>query len=146
MALLAANCAQIERWPARLGFVARALAQRYWPGALTLVLPAGNGWEGFRIPAHAATRTILSAAGRVLRVTSANRSGLPPALTAAAAAAALGDGVELVLDTGPAPGGRPSTVVKIEETTITILREGAIPGDAIIKIHRELTQNLPELS
>jgi len=142
--LLTANCAQIERWPARLGPVARALAKRYWPGALTLVLPAGNGWEGFRIPDHAAAQAVLSAVGGALRVTSANRSGSAPALTAKAAAETLGGAVELVLDTGPAPGGRPSTVVQIGETTITILREGAIPGREIIKMHRELMRDRPE--
>lgn len=142
--LLAADCAQVERWPAKLGPVARALAERYWPGALTLVLPAGQGWEGFRIPDHAAARAIASAAGVALRVTSANRSGASPALTARAAAEALGDAVELVVDAGPAPGGRPSTVAQIGETTITILREGAIPGRDIIKMHGDLMRDRPD--
>jgi tRNA threonylcarbamoyl adenosine modification protein (Sua5/YciO/YrdC/YwlC family) len=135
--LLAADCAQIEGWPVSFTPLARLLARRYWPGALTMVLAAGAGrWEGFRIPNHAPALALLRAAGRPLRVTSANRSGAPPALTAAAAADALGATVDLVLDAGPAPGGRPSTVVKVENENLTVLREGAIPGRELIETWR----------
>lgn len=135
--LLAADCGQIERWPAALTPLARKLARRYWPGALTMVLADGaGGWNGFRIPAHAAALALLRAAGSPLRVTSANRSGAPPALTAQAAADALGAAVELILDAGPAPGGRPSTVIRLDEPAIAILREGAIPGCEIIEAAR----------
>lgn len=135
--LLADDCARIERWPARLSPAARILARRYWPGALTMVLATDAGrWEGFRIPDHSAALMILRGADGPLRVTSANRSGAPPALTAEAAAKALGDNVELVLDTGPTPGNRPSTVIRIEQETITILREGAIPGREILETYR----------
>ncbi len=130
--LLAADLAQVERWPAELGPLARALARRYWPGALTMVLPCGGGrWEGFRVPAHPAPLALLRAADSPLRVTSANRSGAAPALTAGAAAAALGDAAELILDAGPAPGGRPSTVIRIEAGAVIVLREGAIPASEI---------------
>ncbi len=138
--LLAADYAQIEDWPAKLNPMAHKLAQRYWPGALTMVLACGAGqWEGFRIPAHAATRTLLRAAGWPLRVTSANRSGGEPALTAQAASEALGVSVALVLDAGPAAGGRPSTVIRINDAMVTVLREGAIPGSEILAAAREIT-------
>lgn len=136
--LLVADRAQIEQWPAQLNGAASALAQQYWPGALTMVLATGHntaaqgaaptGWEGFRIPKHAVALAILRAAGGALRVTSANPSGAPPALTAPEAAERLGAAAELVLDAGAAPGGRPSSVVKIEDQTITILREGYLLG------------------
>ena len=125
--LLAADYRQVEASRAELGVAGRALAARYWPGALTLVLKTGNTWEGFRVPHHPATQAILKAVGGMLRVTSANMSGKPPALTAAAAVAALGSAVELVVDAGPAPGGVPSTVVRIGAGRCDVLREGAIP-------------------
>ena len=139
--LLAADCRQVEASRAELGAAGRALAARYWPGALTLVLKTGTTWEGFRVPNHPATQAILKAVGGVLRVTSANVSGEPPALTAAAAVAALGSAVELAVDAGPAPGGVPSTVVKIGLGACDVLREGAIPGAEIAKIVRSAEVN-----
>ncbi|MDP2991670.1 MAG: L-threonylcarbamoyladenylate synthase [Kiritimatiellota bacterium] len=134
IALLAADGRQVEAYGAQLGVIGRALADRYWPGALTMVLKTGNTWEGFRIPNHPVTLAILKAMGGVLRVTSANMSGEVPALTAAAAVAALGSAVELAVDAGPAPGGVPSTVVKIGLGRCDILREGAIPSAEIAEI------------
>ncbi len=111
------------KMPAR----ARDLARRFWPGALTLVLPVGDGTEGFRVPDHAVTRAVLAASGGLLRITSANRSGAPESRDAAAAVAALGRHVSVVLDAGPAPGGVASTVVAIaSDGALRVLREGAL--------------------
>ena len=86
---LAADAAEVARAGAVMGWRARRLARRYWPGPLTLVLPMGDGFEGFRVPDHPVTLAVLRAAGGLLRVTSANLSGQPAASDAAAAAAAL---------------------------------------------------------
>jgi len=134
--LLAADCRQVEASQAELGAAGRALAARYWPGALTMVLKTGAIWEGFRVPNHPATQAILKAMGGVLRVTSANVSGAPPTLTAAEAVVALGAAVELAVDAGPAPGGLPSTVVKVGLGRCDILREGAISGREIAALCR----------
>lgn len=115
-----------ERLNARFGKAGDALAHRFWPGPLTLVLPVEHGWEGFRVPDHRIARAIIAAAGGLLRVTSANLSGHRSALTAADAVRELQEGVTLAIDSGPAPGGVPSTVVKIENEQAVILREGAI--------------------
>ena len=115
-----------ERYGAVLGTMGTALAQAYWPGPLTLVVPVGERTEGFRMPRHAATLALLTACGGALRVTSANLSGEPPALTAGAAARELRDFVDMVLDAGPARGGTPSTVVEVRESKIRVLREGAV--------------------
>ena len=120
--------------------IGRALANRYWPGALTMVLKTGATWEGFRVPNHPVTLAILKAMGGVLRVTSANLSGEAPALTAAAATAALGSAIELVVDAGPAPGGVPSTVVQIGFGRCDVLREGAIPSSEIAGIVASLRE------
>ena len=143
IALLAADGRQVEAFRAELGVIGRALAARYWPGALTMVLKTGDTWEGFRVPNHPVTLAILKAMGGVLRVTSANMSGEAPALTAAAAVAALGSAIELVVDAGPAPGGVPSTVVKIGRGRCDVLREGAIPGAEIAEIVASLRKNNP---
>jgi L-threonylcarbamoyladenylate synthase len=136
--LLVADIQDVARRGAVLGQRARALAQRYWPGPLTLVLRAGDTFEGFRVPDHPVTLAVLRAAGGVLRVTSANRSGEPAAQDAEAAAAALAGHVRLVLDAGPAPLGRESTVVREEGGELTVLREGAIPAAEILGVSRPL--------
>ena len=141
IALLAADARQVEAARAELGVIGRALADRYWPGALTMVLKTGATWEGFRVPNHPVTLAILKAMGGVLRVTSANLSGKAPALTAAAAVAALGSAIALVVDAGPAPGSVPSTVVKIGLGRCDVLREGAIPASEITGIVASLREN-----
>lgn len=142
IALLAADGRQVEASRAELGPIGRALADRYWPGALTMVLKAGDAWEGFRVPDHPVALAILRAVGGVLRVTSANLSGAAPALTAAAAVAALGSAIDLAVDAGPAPGGIPSTVIKIGPGRCDVLREGAIPGAEIDRIVKSLREKM----
>lgn len=102
-----------------------------WPGPLTLVLEKHGSTEGLRIPDHAVARGVLKACGGLLRVTSANRSGREPARTAAEAAAELGASVAMVLDDGPSPGGTPSSVVRVDDGRLVILREGAISREVL---------------
>ena len=121
---------------------ARTLAERFWPGGLTLVLPqradaelpavltGGAATIGVRIPDHDCPRAIASVLGP-LPVTSANLSGGPDARDAAAVMAQLGDRIDLVLDGGAARGGTPSTVVDCSGDVPRILREGAISAEAI---------------
>ena len=131
IALLAASVDELDRHGVKLGPVARRLAEKFWPGPLTMVLDAPSGWTGFRIPDHPVMQALLRAWGGVLAVTSANRSGEPPAQTAAAALAALEPFVALALDAGPVTGGVPSTVVKVMGDNVEILRAGAIPAENI---------------
>lgn len=106
---------------------ARALARRFWPGPLTLVLVAPRrGTLAFRVPANDVARRLIAASGGGLPVTSANRSGHPDATTADEVVEQLGGRVALVLDGGSAPGGTPSTVVDCTTDPVKILREGAI--------------------
>ena len=131
IALLAAGVAELERHGAQLPPAARRLAEKFWPGPLTLVLASPAGWLGFRIPDHPVMLALLRAWGGVLAVTSANRSGEPPATTAAAALAVLDPFVSLALDAGPAVGGVPSTVVKVDGDRVEVLRTGAIAAEEI---------------
>ena len=142
VALLASGIQAVTAFGAAMPAAARRLADAYWPGALTLVLPCGIGYEGFRVPDHAFTMALLVACGGTLRVTSANLSGSMPALSAAAALRDVGLEADMVIDGGISPGGVASTVVRVRaDGAIRILREGAIAASAIIssaRIHSAL--------
>ena len=123
IALLASDVEAIGRFGYPIEGRARELAEKYWPGALTMVI----GKEGFRIPDHAETRELIAACGGVLRVTSANLSGRRPATDAPQALKDVGLSADYVVDDGVSPGGVPSTVVRVKaDGSIEILREGAI--------------------
>ena len=109
---------------------ARRLAERYWPGPLTLVLRGADGvWTGYRVPDHPVALAWLRALGDVVpAVTSANRSGEPAAVDAAGAWAALEGHAAIALDGGMARMGQGSTVVRVgEDGTMEVLREGPVP-------------------
>jgi L-threonylcarbamoyladenylate synthase len=142
--LLIADADQARRL-GRLGPAGEALGAACWPGGLTLILrqlpdvelpPALTGGAstiGLRVPDHPAPRALAAALGP-LPTTSANRSGEPDALTAAEVLSALGDAIDLVLDGGPAPGGRPSTIVDLTGDGPWIARSGAIPEARIREV------------
>ncbi|HEX9268430.1 MAG TPA: L-threonylcarbamoyladenylate synthase [Candidatus Limnocylindria bacterium] len=106
---------------------ARALAARFWPGPLSIVLVAPRrGTIAFRVPANAVARRLIAASGGGLPVTSANRSGMPDATTAEEVVDQLEGRVAIVLDGGPTTVGRVSTVVDCSAEPVTVLREGAV--------------------
>jgi len=138
--LLAGDRDQVLR-VARLEGGALRAADRFWPGPLTLVLPAapeldaavtaGSGTVGIRIPGSAVARALALRAGFALVSTSANPAGGPPPARVADLHPHLLAQVDHVLDGGPAPGGPASTVVRIEGSIVHVLREGAIPSAAV---------------
>jgi L-threonylcarbamoyladenylate synthase len=124
------------------------LLDRYWPGPLTLVVPARRGVPetvtgpggtvGVRLPNHPLAIEVIDKAGGAIACTSANRSGEPPARAAEDVARSLGTALDLVLDGGPTPGGVPSTVVALDGETLRLLREGAIPFEHLAATWDEL--------
>jgi L-threonylcarbamoyladenylate synthase len=113
---------------------AERLAERFWPGALTLVLPllpslpdnlSPSPTIGVRIPDLDSARAMIRVTGP-LAATSANLSGEPPALTANQVWENLGGSVRLILDGGKAPGGVSSTVVDCCGETPQLLRKGPL--------------------
>ena len=108
---------------------AARLAERFWPGAVTLVLPASDGsaTQAFRVPAHDVALALLAATGP-LAVTSANRSGEPETLDADDVSIAFADSDEpsAILDGGRVPGGVASSVVDLSGPVARLLREGAV--------------------
>jgi L-threonylcarbamoyladenylate synthase len=139
--LLAADLAQVEE-VALLGPRARRLAARFWPGPLTLVLPArpgldpaitsGSGTVGIRVPGSEVARALARAAGGAIVSTSANLSGEPPPADASALSAAMRARLDYVLDGGRTPGGLPSTVVAVEGEEVRIVRAGAVPLEDVV--------------
>jgi L-threonylcarbamoyladenylate synthase len=145
--LLVADLEQV----ASVGVISPAagvLAQRFWPGGLTLVLAqapgarlpvvltAGTATIGVRLPAHDCPRALARELGP-LPVTSANLSGRPDAQDADGVMAQLGDRVDLILDGGPARGGVPSTVVDCSGELPRVLRAGAIEIARVAELLQE---------
>jgi L-threonylcarbamoyladenylate synthase len=128
---------------------AKALAEAFWPGGLTLVLAqqpdsalpavlsAGQATIGVRMPDHDCPRALAREMGP-LPVTSANLSGRPEARDATGVLAELGERVALVLDGGPARGGVASTVVDCSGPQTRVLRVGAIDEGEIAALIRGL--------
>ena len=130
--LLVSGVDVIDRMGFDLSAVERRLADRFWPGALTLIVEANGRSEGFRVPDSAIVLSLVARVGGALRATSANLSGEAPALTAQEAYGCLGDAVSVILDSGPVECGVASTVVRVcDGNKIEVLREGAISRDLI---------------
>jgi L-threonylcarbamoyladenylate synthase len=128
-----------------LGPAASALARRFWPGGLTLVLPvrpgvrlpralaAGTPTIGVRVPDHPCPRALAAVLGPI-PTTSANLSGQPDARDAHEVAERLGDAVALVVDGGAIQGGPASTVVDCSVAPPEIRRVGAISPAAVAAV------------
>jgi L-threonylcarbamoyladenylate synthase len=117
-------------------------AGRWWPGPLTVVLDAAAGLAGetlaggrtvgIRVPDHPVAVALARGAGFCVTATSANRSGATAASTPEAVAEALPN-VDAILDAGPSPGGRPSTIVNAATRDVTLVRAGVVPWDRVLR-------------
>jgi L-threonylcarbamoyladenylate synthase len=131
-----ASVDELDRVVASVGPLAARLAERFWPGPLTLVLEAGPAVPAIttgglstvavRVPDHPVAAALLAAFGGPLAAPSANRSGRPSPTTAGHVVADLGDDLGVVLDGGPCPVGVESTVVDARGAVPIVLREGSI--------------------
>ena len=122
---------------------AQRLAERFWPGPLTLVVPlapgatvcaaarAGQPTIALRVPVHPVALNLISAAGRPLAAPSANRSGRVSPVTAAHVARDFGGAIDLILDGGRSPMGLESTVIACLDGRPRLLRPGAIAREDI---------------
>ncbi len=115
---------------------AKELMKRFWPGPLTLIFEAqdelpllltgSTGKVAVRIPGESAAFYLARAAGFPVTATSANPSSRPPATTADEVKNYFGDNIDLVIDAGETPGGKPSTIVDVTITPPKVLREGRL--------------------
>jgi len=122
---------------------AEALAEAFWPGPLTMVLPrlpdcpvsrlasAGLPTLAVRLPSHPAMRALIAAAGVPLAAPSANRSGAISPTRAGHVRASLDGRIPFILDAGPTSDGLESTIVRPDEAAVALLRPGPITAEAI---------------
>jgi L-threonylcarbamoyladenylate synthase len=139
--LIAADAAQIRQHLGPLSPIGVRLAERFWPGPLTILVVAppalardvsgGTGTVGVRVPAEAVVRAIAAACGRPITATSANISGEPATSDPEDVERSFGDRIDLLIDTGRTRGGVPSTIVDITGPEPRLVRAGAIPWDEV---------------
>ncbi len=119
---------------------ARKLADRFWPGPLTILVPkrvelpvavSATSSVGVRVPDHEVARALLRAAGP-MAVTSANISGGQNPLSAQEVYGHLAGRIPLIIDSGRTPGGVPSTLVDCTTTELRVLREGPVSQEQLI--------------
>jgi L-threonylcarbamoyladenylate synthase len=113
----------------------------YWPGPLTVVLTASSGMPaevlapdetvGIRLPNHLLAIELIERSGGAVACTSANISGKSAALSAREVLDTIGRSLDGVVKGGVAPGGVPSTIIRITDGAIFLLREGPIPIEHI---------------
>jgi L-threonylcarbamoyladenylate synthase len=140
-----------EEWAARIPRAAARLMERFWPGALTIVVPArpdvpaavtgGKATVGLRVPDHPVPRALAGALGGAVTGTSANRGGAPGIWRDAEEIVGEFNGaVDWVLWEGPLPAegeaegpkpGPASTVLRVDEEEVVLLREGVVPFRAV---------------
>jgi len=144
--LVASDSQQVQSQLGSLNAMAAQLADRFWPGPLTLIVPApsalaaevtgGTGRVGVRVPAHLVCRRLSDACGSLLTATSANFSGQPASSDPAAIVATLGAHVDVVVDAGTTPGGAPSTIVDVTGREPVLVRAGAIAWEEVVECLR----------
>lgn len=128
--LVAASVQQVVEVFGPIDKATAAAMHAFWPGPLSLVMPNG---AAVRVPAHEFVRALCRKAGVVLTSTSANLTGEPPAETAEAVFAALGDRVDLIIDGGATPGGKPSTIADLRGESPVLIRDGAVPWMRVLE-------------
>lgn len=145
-----ASSAGAFAWAADVPDAARKLADRYWPGPLTLILKrsalakdfvtGGQDTVGLRVPLHPVAQALLKEFGGGIAAPSANRFGMVSPTTPAHVREDLGKDAELVLEGGPSEVGIESTIVDLSRGNAVLLRPGAITReeiDAIVRVTDE---------
>jgi L-threonylcarbamoyladenylate synthase len=141
-------CSNIENARKVVNFntAAEILANKFWPGPLTLVLPSkvsysiwvthGKKSLALRVPDHKIARELARQSGGVIVSTSANISGEEPSRSVIEAKQQIGNKVDLILDGGPSKNQTPSTILDLSGEQLWILRSGPITGKEILKVLR----------
>lgn len=139
--LLISDLGEVDRFIAQQSQDFQRVAERFWPGPLTLVgaarselpseLTAGTGTIGVRLPDDEGVRAFVRACGGALTATSANVSGQPPARNSTDVRKYFPDGVDLIVDGGEVSVTQPSTVLDLSGATPQLIRDGAISREQL---------------
>jgi L-threonylcarbamoyladenylate synthase len=133
--LLVSGRAMLESLCAQISPLAERLMAQYWPGPLTLALPArpglpasivADGCVAVRVSPHPLAQALVVAAGRPITATSANPADAAPPRTASEVAVYFSSPRFLILDGGATPGGQPSTLARVRGEHVEILRQGTV--------------------
>ena len=135
------QCQQVATASPEIELLARSLAEFYWPGSLTMVLPAAPGLPqrltagrdtiAVRMPDHPVPLALADALGRPITGTSANRSGEPDITDPDELRRILAPRVDGIIVCGPKPVGGASTIVAVSTDGISLLREGVLPYESV---------------
>lgn len=133
--VLISDIGVIERvWGCNLSAQARSLADKFWPGPLTMILKSASGEKmGFRVPDNKVTMMLVDEAKVPIVAPSANLSGNVPAKCAEDVLKEFDGKIDVIIDGGPSKVGIESTVVDLTAAVPKILRQGAIPAGEILK-------------
>ncbi len=134
---LISACSQLPLLAREVPSLCEPLILSFWPGPLTLIMPArpelpalltgGTDSVGVRLSSHPLACSLVAAMGGPLTATSANLAGAVPCTTATEVRAAFGDQMGAILEGGPTPGGPPSTIVACCRDGIRLVRAGGVP-------------------
>lgn len=138
MTILILDERDIKDYVALIRPESKRLMDRFWPGPLTLIMPSKRGGEiGLRMPAHKVAADLLSISKISIAAPSANISGQPPATNAREVFEIFKGKIEIILDDETKPIGLSSTVVRVGDEGVEILRHGAIPDKDIYDCLKE---------
>jgi L-threonylcarbamoyladenylate synthase len=139
--LLLSDISQVNQVALDFNDTAKTLANRFWPGPLTLIvfksvkipdaITSGGKTVAIRISSHPVALSLIKGFGSPITGTSANLSGRPSVVTAEEVLVQIGDRVDMIIDGGKCPGGIESTIIDVTKKVPVIVREGAIPRDII---------------
>jgi L-threonylcarbamoyladenylate synthase len=134
--LIASDRTAVERLDPEISPDIERIMERYWPGSLTILLKTAvpvsrlivgdSGKVGVRVPPFCAARSLAELVGGLITATSANLSGGADPPTVQMIPRKVIAAADVVVDLGPTPGGKPSTVVDFKNKSLLVIREGAV--------------------
>ena len=132
LSIMIAKPVEVTKHVKQIPLIAKKLISAFWPGPLTIILELDDkSTVGLRNPDNRVIRDLINAVEIPIASTSANISGMDPAIDAQQVVTNFSDKIDIVLDGGPAEAGSPSTIVKICDDTFEIIRHGVIEKERL---------------